>query len=98
VVPDDSRPASHFGTAYWIAAARARESERVDRLPDDPYTTVLAGTRGRAAVDRLDQVVLFGAALDTRAFRLALPAQLSWFEIDWAELLEVALRIRAESR
>ena len=61
------------------------------------YATVLAGTRGRAAVDRLDQVVLLRVGLDTRAFRLPLPAQLRWFEIDWPELLEVALRTRANA-
>ncbi len=35
----------------------------------------------------MDQVVLLGAGLDTRAFRLTLPASLDWFEIDEAELL-----------
>ena len=43
-------PASQSGTAHWIAAARARESERADRLFDDPYAAVLAGDRGRAAL------------------------------------------------
>jgi methyltransferase (TIGR00027 family) len=35
----------------------------------------------------MDQVVLLGAGLDTRAFRLTLPASLDWFEIDEAALL-----------
>jgi len=124
-VSDDSRPASHSGTAYWIAAARARESERADRLFNDPYASALAGTLGRLALeaserasggenkflpirtrffddilldeaDRLDQVVLLGAGFDTRAFRLALPAQLGWFEIDRAELLEEKERVLGE--
>ncbi len=34
-----------------------------------------------------DQVVLLGAGLDTRAFRLHLPSRLDWFEIDGADLL-----------
>jgi methyltransferase (TIGR00027 family) len=125
MVPDDSRPASHSGTAYWIAAARARESERADRLFDDPYARVLAGAGGRAALaasedvsggeneflpirtrffddvlldeaDRLDQVVLLGAGFDTRAFRLTLPAQLRWFEIDRAEIFEHKERVLGE--
>jgi methyltransferase (TIGR00027 family) len=41
-----------------------------------------------ADAERLDQVVLLGAGLDTRAFRIALPAHLRWFEIDRAEIFE----------
>ena len=35
----------------------------------------------------VDQVVLLGAGLDTRAFRLHLPPHLDWFEIDDGDLL-----------
>lgn len=35
----------------------------------------------------VDQVVLLGAGLDTRAFRLHLPPDFDWFEIDDADLL-----------
>jgi methyltransferase (TIGR00027 family) len=35
-------------TALWTAAARARESDRPDRLFDDPYAGVLARDEGRA--------------------------------------------------
>jgi len=99
-------------TAYWIAAARARESLRPDRLFNDPYAAALAGDRGpaiMAASERVtgspnpylpvrtryfddavldavaagaEQVVLLGAGMDTRAFRLALPADLDWYEVD----------------
>ena len=111
----DSPSSAYAGTAHWIAAARARETERQDRLFADPYAAVLAGPIGRAALaaserasgsenvflpirtrffddllvaeaPRLDQVVLLGAGLDTRPFRLTLPAALRWFEIDRAEL------------
>jgi len=114
-MPDESSSSVDPGTAYWIAAARARESERVDRLFHDPYAAALAGARGRDALaaserasggdnaflpirtrffddllcaeaERLDQVVLLGAGLDARAFRLSLPARLRWFEIDTPEL------------
>lgn len=107
------------GTAYWIAAARARESLRPDRLFDDPYAAVLAGTRGpammaaservgggenqflpvrtryfddavRAAVaDGIDQVVLLGAGMDSRAYRLDMPPDLDWYEVDRPELFAV---------
>ena len=35
------------GTAYWIAAARAQESAREDRVFDDPFAEALAGEIGR---------------------------------------------------
>jgi methyltransferase (TIGR00027 family) len=105
-------------TAFWIAAVRARETERRDRLFADPYARDLAGQRGfevMAASERASgrgnafipvrvrwfddlivsevaqarQVVLLGAGLDTRAFRLDLPADLDWFEIDRHEVLTV---------
>src|SRR5689334_2032869 len=106
------------GSAYWIAAIRARESERPDRLFDDPYARELAGERGFAAMaasERVSggenrfvpvrvrwfddtalaavaggvgQVVLLGAGLDTRPYRLDIPPQTSWYEVDLAESLE----------
>lgn len=113
---DLTGPASAVaGTAYWIAAVRARESRRPDRLFDDPYAATLAGDRGPAVMaaservsgenqfipvrvrwfddavtaavgDGVDQVVLLGAGLDTRAYRLPLPADLDWYEVDRAEI------------
>lgn len=108
--------ASAPSTAHWIAAARARESERPDALFHDPYAAILAGDLGRASLaaserasggenhflavrtrffDEVlvaearagDAVVLFGAGLDTRAFRLALPPDIDWYEIDDGALL-----------
>jgi methyltransferase (TIGR00027 family) len=106
-------------TAHWIAAVRARESGRPDRLFDDPYAAALAGPGGvviRQSSERAsggenaylpvrtryfddvlvgavtgggaDQVVLLGAGLDTRAFRLPLPEHVRIFELDRAEILE----------
>lgn len=103
------------GTAFWIAAVRAREAARRDRLFDDPYARDLAGKRGFAmmaaseratggenayilvrvrwfddlivsAVPRMRQMVMLGAGLDTRPYRLDLPAELDWFELDRQEL------------
>jgi methyltransferase (TIGR00027 family) len=109
---------SFVSTAYWIAAVRAGESGRPDRLFDDPYAAALAGPRGvaiRQSSERAsggenaylpvrtryfddvlvraatgggaDQVVLLGAGLDTRAFRLPLPEHVRVFELDRAEIL-----------
>lgn len=103
-------------TAFWIAAVRARETGRRDRLFADPWARELAGQRGFAIMAaserasgaentvipvrvrwfddlivsmaaRVRQVVLLGAGLDTRAFRLPLPAGLDWYEIDHREVL-----------
>lgn len=103
-----------LGSAFWIAAVRARETERRDRLFADPYAHGLAGQRGSAIMaaserasggenafipvrvrwfddlilseaSRARQVVLLGAGLDVRAFRLDLPADLHWYEIDRPE-------------
>lgn len=40
-------------TAYWTAAARSKESERADRLFDDPWARVLAGESGRKWLEGL---------------------------------------------
>jgi methyltransferase (TIGR00027 family) len=101
-------------TAAWIAAARARESRRPDRLFDDPWADKLAGSAGSARpaasegtggenrflpvrtrffddvllrAEWAEQIVLLGAGLDTRAYRLPLPASATVYEIDHAEPL-----------
>jgi methyltransferase (TIGR00027 family) len=105
-----------IGSAYWIAAARARESARPDRLFDDPWAAALAGDRGAAALAASEratggenpylpvrtryvddavtaalragirQVVLLGAGLDTRAFRMGVPDGTTWYELDRPEV------------
>lgn len=92
-------------TAFWIAAARARETARADRLFEDPLADLLAGEIGYTMLDRQPentflpvrtrffddvllaarwarQIVLLGAGMDTRAYRLALPAHTVVYEID----------------
>lgn len=41
-------------TSQWTAAARARESEREDRLFDDPLAAALAGPEGFAWLERME--------------------------------------------
>ncbi len=48
--PDKESLAS---TAYWVAAVRAHEHERADRLFDDPWAALLAGPTGQAWLDRM---------------------------------------------
>jgi len=45
-------------TSRWMAAARARESERADRLFDDPLAAALAGPEGFAWLERMETAAL----------------------------------------
>jgi methyltransferase (TIGR00027 family) len=117
-------------TAFGVAAARAAETARPDRLFDDPFAAgfvqragsvrPLGDSGGRRRAEGLDlwitvrtrflddllreacaggahQVVILGAGLDARAFRLAWPAGLRLFELDVAGVLEFKQEvIRAE--
>ena len=72
---------STAGTAAWIAAARARESRRPDRLFDDPWADELAGPTGWA------RLVASEAASGENRF---LPVRTRFFDdvllaADWAE-------------
>ena len=113
------------GTAFWIAAVRARESARPDRLFDDPHARELAGERGvtmMAASERaaggenayipvrvrwfddlvvttapeVRQVVVLGAGLDTRPYRLDLPAGLDWYELDRPDVFAAKQEVLAD--
>lgn len=107
-------------TAVFVAAARAIETGRDDRLFDDRWagefvrasgwsppteqlddssreeltTWVAARTKFLddfvldAVVAGCGQVVLLGAGLDTRAFRLNWPLHVTFFELDTAEMVE----------
>jgi methyltransferase (TIGR00027 family) len=120
VVVDELTPVA--STALWMAAERARESVRPDRLFDDPLAERLAGPEGlrimaemRAGLPenpaipirtryfddrlldvvgagRIRQVVLVAAGMDTRAFRLGLPADVVVFELDQPGLLDLKER------
>lgn len=110
------------GTALWIAAARARETTRPDRLFDDPWAVDLAGPAGMemllarerptgkensflpvrtrffddlivSATDWATQVVLLGAGMDTRAYRLPLPAGTTVYELDHADVLDAKAQV-----
>jgi len=111
-------PISHISdTARWVAAYRARESERADAAFHDPLAARLAGERGAALfasmkppitfaaamvarttiIDDLvatclsegcDAVLNIGAGLDTRPYRLPLPSQLPWIEVDLPGIIE----------
>ncbi|GBF78989.1 SAM-dependent methyltransferase [Aphanothece sacrum] len=107
-------------TSLFMAAGRAIENEREDRLFEDPFARQLAGeetfellkrdkdivtntkknshyipVRTRFfddfiinSVSQCHQIVILGAGMDTRAFRLNLPENSHIYEIDQAEVLE----------
>jgi len=47
-------------TSRWVAAARARESDRLDRLFDDPLAAALAGPEGFAWLDDMERAQPWG--------------------------------------
>ncbi len=105
-------------TARWTAMARAKETERPDRLFNDPWAAKLAGPEGEAWAaqqtgspfstapmvirtrffddfllqaaeqDQIRQIVMLGAGLDTRAFRLDWPENTHVFELDQPAVLD----------
>jgi methyltransferase (TIGR00027 family) len=116
--PDPGASAAPLAaTARWIAAARAAETRRSDRLLEDPWAAALAGPEGEdwlgaragspaladiiirarffddflrrtTATGGIRQVVLLGAGLDTRGYRLSWPGQVQVFELDQPEVLD----------
>jgi len=117
-------------TAIGVAAIRASESERADRLFDDPYAAGFARAAGdwrqwstaptteeaarvrarliswitvrtrflddvllQACAGPCRQVVILGAGLDSRAFRLAWPEGTRLWELDLADVIEFKERV-----
>ncbi|MGF7122397.1 SAM-dependent methyltransferase [Rhodococcus sp. AG1013] len=75
-----NQPRGLGATAVFVAAARALESQREDRLFDDFVIESVAGGCG--------PLVFLGAGLDTQAFRLRWPAPVTVYELDTADMLE----------
>lgn len=113
----DAPVTSISDTALWVAAFRAHETARRDRIIDDPFAARLAGERGEqlarrlptrgarevmalrtrllddliaraVADDGVDLVVNLAAGLDSRPYRLDLPAALRWVEVDFPAMLD----------
>jgi methyltransferase (TIGR00027 family) len=103
-------------TGRLVAALRAKESARPDRLFEDPFAERLAGPVGKALFDEfgdnatiavrtrffddalatmrdIDQVVILAAGMDSRAYRLDLPAGTAVFELDRPEVLGLKERL-----
>ena len=107
-------------TSRYMAAVRAIENKRADRLFSDPFAQKLAGEkimseiapeikdyedRGRpvvavrtrffddflmsSSVSGIKQVVLLGAGMDTRAFRLPWQPDTHLYELDQPEVIQL---------
>jgi methyltransferase (TIGR00027 family) len=114
-------------TARWVAAYRARETERPDAVFRDPYARALAGERGEQIArampfaeknswpfvartylfDRFiakevalgtDVVLNLAAGLDTRPYRMTLPPELRWIEVDLPEILDYKEAVLADAK
>jgi methyltransferase (TIGR00027 family) len=105
-------------TARWVAVYRAMESERPDRIFNDPFARRLAGDRGQTIVDemrrgrdvawamivrtavfdedildvvrreKVDLVVNLACGLDARPWRLDLPSDLRWVDVDFPVMID----------
>ena len=105
-------------SSQFMAAVRALETKRPDRLFEDPLAAKLAGAeliayiepklkqyddRGAPIVavrtrffddfmgsyaSQINQVVILGAGMDTRAFRLPWPPETCLYELDRPEVLQ----------
>ena len=105
-------------TARWVAVYRAMETERPDRIFNDPFARRLAGDRGEAIVnemkrgrsmawamivrtkvfdelildvikrDKVDMVINLACGLDARAWRLDVPADLRWVDVDFPVMID----------
>ncbi|NER33522.1 MAG: SAM-dependent methyltransferase [Oscillatoria sp. SIO1A7] len=102
-------------SSQLMAAIRALETKRPDRLFEDPYAAQLAGSEIIAQVEpklkeygiryvevrtrffddfmvssasQIGQIVILGAGMDTRAFRLPWPPETRLYELDRLEVLQ----------
>lgn len=75
-----AEPALSRGLVRWVAVRTRFLDELVER----------------AVADGVRQVVIVGAGLDARAFRLALPRDLTVFEIDHAEVISFKQQLLEE--
>jgi methyltransferase (TIGR00027 family) len=71
-MPDDTPEKERLAsTAHWVAAIRAHETERIDRLFDDPWAALLAGQAGQDWLDRMATIQARFESMNT-TYRLAL--------------------------
>ena len=93
---ESERPDALFHDPFARELAGERGEEIVRRMPYPELMKWVMSIR-TVALDRLiqsaiangaDTIVNLGAGLDTRPFRMRLPATINWIEVDFPELIE----------
>jgi methyltransferase (TIGR00027 family) len=85
---DDAITAAVGPTGRTADVARSSDGDPADLDPADAHPTT-AVTTAAEGVQCVDQVVVLAAGMDARVFRLDLPADLAWYELDRPALLAV---------
>jgi len=99
---ESDRPDAHFRDHYARLLAGTRGREALRRMPS-PALTVAGSTVRTCQLDALiveairdhvvDTVLNLGAGLDMRPYRLPLPSDLRWIEIDREDVLSYKRRL-----
>ena len=102
---ESERPDAHFHDRY----ARALAGERGARIAQSPQfgdrnawafvarTTLIDGMIADAIRAGVDLVLNLAAGLDTRPYRMDLPAALRWVEVDLPDILDYKERVLADA-
>ena len=93
---EHERPGAHFHDPHARSLAGARGEEIMQKLPQEGsnrwavvmrtciYDEIILRT---VEQEEVDAVINLGAGLDTRPYRLPLPASLRWIEVDYPDVL-----------
>src|ERR1700755_3087335 len=103
---ESARPDAAFKDPYASRLAGIRGMQMVAATP---YTETMAFAMvvRTTAIDRLihfaiahgiDTVINLGAGLDTRPYRMQLPAHLKWIEVDFPHLIEYKTEILKDEK
>ncbi len=101
---ETSRPDGLVQDPFAAQLAGERGKEMLRDLPRSEMMSFAIGIRSRfidqlvmSAVGEVSTVLNLGAGLDTRPWRLGLPASLRWIEVDFPEMLRYKARLLAAS-
>jgi methyltransferase (TIGR00027 family) len=104
---ETQRPDGVIRDPFAARLAGARGAALVDKLRLSGWLGIGVGLRARTideilleaiAVHGIRTVVVLGAGLDTRAWRLPLPPTLRWIEVDFAPILDYKTEILASEQ
>jgi len=114
-------------TARWVAVFRAEESERPDKVFNDPFARRLAGEKGEQIANAIqfsrenswsftartyvfdeyikqhvqegfDMIINLASGLDARPYRMDLPSNLKWIDVDLPGIMDYKKEILANEK